>query len=116
MMDPEGSPGGEVDPQAIAASLLSEDDVEVISEFFKALADPTRVNIVNALQEREWLCVTDLAAVLGLTVSAISHQLCYLRMNKLVKVRREGKRMLYALCDDHVRQVFAMAVSHVKEP
>lgn len=99
----------------LASSMLPQDDVEVISEFFKALADPTRISIVDALQKHEWLCVSDLAELLGLTKSAVSHQLCNMRLNKLVRLKRDGKRVFYALNDDHVEKVFAMAVTHIHE-
>lgn len=99
----------------IKGDLLGEDDIELVAEFFKALGDPTRLNIVNALMLHEWLCVSDLAAVLGMSRSAISHQLSYLRLNDLVRVRRDGKRAYYSLADGHVRHVFAMAVEHVSE-
>lgn len=99
----------------IKNDLLGVDDIELVAEFFKALSDPTRLNIVNALQLHEWLCVSDLAAILGMSRSAISHQLSYLRLNDLVRVRRDGKRAFYALSDNHVKHVFAMAVEHICE-
>lgn len=95
--------------------LMGAVDVAVTCEFFKALSDPTRISIVNALQLHRWLCVSDLALILNMSHSAVSHQLTYLRLNNLVKVKREGKRAYYALCDAHVEQVFAMAVSHIYE-
>lgn len=101
--------------QTLQQSLLDDDVVDLTAEFFKALSDPTRIRIVNALQLHEWLCVSDLAAILGMSKSAISHQLSYLRLNHLVRVKREGKRAFYALDDDHVKQVFALAVSHIAE-
>ena len=101
--------------ESVKSQMLAPDDVDVTAEFFKALADPTRINIVNALQIHEWLCVTDLAEILGMTKSAVSHQLCYLRLNNLVMVKREGQRVYYALCDEHVEKVFEMAISHIKE-
>ena len=96
-------------------SMLPDDDVMIAAEFFKALSDPTRISIVDALQQREWLCVSDLAELLGLTRSAVSHQLGKMRLNKLVRVKRDGKRVFYALDDDHVEQVFKLAVSHIHE-
>ncbi len=99
----------------VREKLMGTVDVAVTCEFFKALSDPTRICIVNALQLHRWLCVSDLALILNMSHSAVSHQLAYLRLNNLVKSRREGKRAYYALCDDHVEQVFAMAVSHVYE-
>ena len=105
----------DLDFDALREQMLEQDDVLVTAEFFKALSDPTRICIVNALQIHEWLCVTDLAELLGLTKSALSHQLSYLRLNKLVKVKRDGKRAFYALNDDHVKKVFDLAISHIRE-
>lgn len=99
----------------IRLELLSQDDAEVTAEFFKAFSDPTRLKILGALQLHKWLCVSDLSEILGMSLSALSHQLSYLRINKLLKVRREGRKMYYALCDEHVEQVFAMAISHIRE-
>lgn len=104
-----------IDLDAVREEMLDQDDVEITAEFFKALSDPTRICIVNALQIHEWMCVSDLANLLGLTTSALSHQLSYLRLNKLVKVRRDGKRAFYALNDEHVKKVFDMAISHIRE-
>jgi DNA-binding transcriptional ArsR family regulator len=81
---------------------------------FRALADPTRVRILAALSEEE-RCVGALAAHLEMTPSAISHQLRLLRRMRLVRRRRQGKRVLYALDDDHVRDLFAIAREHVLE-
>ena len=100
---------------AVKADRYDDDVVDLIAEFFKALSDPTRIKIVNALQIHEWLCVSDLAAILGMSTSAVSHQLSYLRLNSLVRVKRSGKRAFYALDDEHVEQVFALTVSHINE-
>ena len=90
--------------ESVKSQMLAPDDVDVTAEFFKALADPTIINIVNALQIHEWLCVTDLAEILGMTKSAVSHQLCYLRLNNLVMVKREGQRVYYALCEGNIEK------------
>lgn len=105
----------EAELKNLSSRMLPQDDVEIISEFFKALSDPTRISIVDALQQHEWLCGSDLAQLLGLTKSAVSHQLTNMRLNKLVRVKRDGKRVFYALNDDHVEKVFAMAVTHIHE-
>ena len=105
----------EAELKELSARMLPQDDVEIISEFFKALSDPTRISIVAALQQHEWLCGSELAQLLGITKSAVSHQLCNMRLNKLVRVKRDGKRVYYALNDDHVAKVFAMAVTHIHE-
>lgn len=83
-------------------------------DIFKALADPTRARILFAL-DREELCVCDLAALTGMSSSAISHQLRLLRAHRLVKYRRQGKMAFYSLDDDHVRGLIAQGLSHAKE-
>ena len=77
-------------------------------------ADSTRVKILYALFESE-LCVCDIAKVLGLTQSAVSHQLRILKGGKLVKYRREGKIVFYSLADDHVRSIIEMGMDHISE-
>lgn len=79
---------------------------------FGALADPTRLRIVAALEQSE-LCVCDLAAAIGLTTSAASHQLRVLRNLGLVRPRRDGRLVFYALDDDHVRGLYRVALEHV---
>lgn len=101
--------------EEIKNQMPAQDDAEFMSEFFKALSDPTRILIVSALRLHEWLCVSDLAQLLGMSKSALSHQLCFMRLNKLVRVRREGRHVFYALDDEHVEQVFTLAQSHVNE-
>lgn len=83
------------------------------SELFGALADPTRLRIVAALAARE-LCVGDLAATLGLSQSAVSHQLRVLRERGLVRARRDGRLSYYALDDEHVAGLFGQALDHVR--
>ncbi|MBQ6568773.1 MAG: helix-turn-helix transcriptional regulator [Clostridia bacterium] len=85
-----------------------------IADLFKVFGDSTRVKILWALDESE-LCVCDIAAALGMTKSAVSHQLRFLRDADLVKNRREGKSIFYSLADDHVKQIFEMAVEHIYE-
>ena len=86
--------------------MLGEDVAASLAELFKALGDPTRVKILFALLTRE-LCVCDLAAVVGMSDSAVSHQLRLLRAQKLVKFRREGKNVYYSLDDSHIEELFA---------
>lgn len=83
-------------------------------EIFKALGDPTRARILYALSMEE-LCVCDLASLTDLSSSAISHQLRLLRANRLVRYRREGKRAVYALDDDHVRHLLTEGLCHARE-
>jgi DNA-binding transcriptional ArsR family regulator len=82
------------------------------AEFFAALGDPSRLRLVSALLGGE-LCVCDLAAVLGMTQSAVSHQLRLLRTLHLVTPRREGRIVYYSVADDHVAQLFSQGMDHV---
>ena len=95
--------------------LLPSDDVEILSAFFKALSDPSRLNIVCVLLKYQQLSVGDIAAKINMSVSAVSHQLAILRMRKLVKVTRDGVKNYYALCDSHVAQVIETAIEHINE-
>ena len=83
-----------------------------MTELFAAIADPTRLRIISALAAEE-LCVCDLAAAIGQSESAVSHQLRALRLKGLVRVRRAGRLAYYALDDDHVVAVYRQAVDHV---
>ena len=85
-----------------------------LSDFFKMLGDSTRVKIMWALDENE-MCVCDIAALLNMSKSAISHQLKSLRQADLVKFRRDGKVVYYSLKDDHVRDIFEKGMEHIKE-
>src|SRR6478735_210961 len=85
----------------IRAALVAADAVQGLADTFNALGDPTRVRILDALSHGE-LCVCDLAAVLALSQSAVSHQLRLLRGLRLVRARREGRMVFYALDDRHV--------------
>lgn len=96
------------------AGLPPESVVEAMAQTFRALADPTRVRILAALARSE-LCVGDLAACLGMTISAVSHQLRLLREMRLVRRRRDGKHIYYALDDDHIEGLFRQAMEHVDE-
>ncbi len=85
-----------------------------LAELFKAFGDTTRIRILYALFESE-LCVNDMAQLLGLSQTAVSHQLRVLKNNKLVKFRKEGKIVFYSLSDDHVRKIIEMGMEHVEE-
>lgn len=80
---------------------------------FQALSDPTRVRLISALMEQE-LCVHDLAAVLGMSQSATSHQLRVLRALGLVRTRKEGRIVYYALDDEHIRELFQRGLEHIR--
>ncbi len=85
-----------------------------IAELFKVFGDSTRVRILYALAESE-LCVCDIAEVLNMTQSAISHQLRVLKQSRLVKYRRSGKTVYYSLCDDHIGTILDMGMDHILE-
>lgn len=87
---------------------------EKLSSFFKVLGDPTRMKIMWALDRKE-LCVCDIAELLDMTKSAVSHQLAILRHTNLVKYRKEGKSVFYTLSDEHVRLLFEAGLDHVNE-
>ena len=98
----------------IRSALVTPDAVQGLAETFSALADPTRVRILDALSHGE-LCVCDLAAVLGVSQSAVSHQLRLLRGIRLVKPRREGRIVFYSLDDQHIISIFRQTLQHVEE-
>lgn len=95
-------------------NLPDKQTTEQIAELFKAFADPTRVQILSNLVDRE-LCVTDIAEAVELSQSAVSHQLRILKQMYLIKYRREGKNILYSLADDHVLTILQMGLEHVLE-
>ncbi len=94
------------------AEIPEKETMEHIAELFKGFADPTRVHILSLLAQRE-LCVTDIAEMVEVSQSAISHQLRLLKQMHLVKFRREGKNLLYSLADDHVHTILEMGMEHV---
>lgn len=91
-----------------------EDELYDLSDFFKVLGDSTRAKIMWALDESE-MCVCDLAVLLNMTKSAISHQLKSLKAANLVKYRKEGKVVFYSLTDDHVKEIFEKGLEHIRE-
>ena len=94
--------------------MLDNDFINEISLFFKILGDNTRVKILFALDNNE-MCVCDIANVLNMTKSSISHQLSFLKQNNIVKCNRVGKEVYYSLDDEHVKEVFEVAISHIKQ-
>lgn len=88
--------------------------VEALAETFRVLGDPSRVRIVDALSGGE-LCVCDIAAVAGISESAVSHQLRLLRGMRLVRPRRAGRQVFYALDDQHIVELLRQALTHVEE-
>jgi ArsR family transcriptional regulator, lead/cadmium/zinc/bismuth-responsive transcriptional repressor len=98
----------------LRSDLVAPDAVQGLADTFSALADPTRVRILDVLSHGE-LCVCDLAAVLGLSQSAVSHQLRLLRGIRLVRPRREGRIVFYSLDDQHIMSIFKQTLQHVEE-
>ena len=98
----------------ITSTMPDEDTLIDLSELFKVFGDSTRIKILYALLRSE-LCVCDIADLLGLTQSAISHQLRVLRSSKLVKFRRDGKTLYYSLADEHVCRIISQGMEHVEE-
>jgi DNA-binding transcriptional ArsR family regulator len=106
-----------IDPARVGRlreSLVGGDAVLGLADTFRAMGDPTRVRILDALSHGE-LCVCDLAAVLGLTQSAVSHQLRLLKSQRLVRARRDGRMVFYALDDQHIILLFKQTLKHVLE-
>ena len=94
---------------------LAQDEAYLdLADLFKMFADSTRVRILHALEKRE-LCVCDLANLLSMTKSAISHQLQSLRLTNLVKFRKEGQVVYYSLADDHVKAILDIGFEHIFE-
>ena len=85
-----------------------------VADLFKVFGDSSRIRIMYRLLEDE-CCVNDLAEDLGMTQSAVSHQLKILKMSKLVKSRRDGKQIFYSLADDHVSTILSMGIEHIEE-
>ncbi len=94
--------------------LPNDELIADLSDMFKIFGDQTRVKILMALESGE-LCVCDIAAVMNMSQSAISHQLRVLKQSNIVKTRREGKVVYYSISDDHVKEIFNMAMVHVQE-
>jgi ArsR family transcriptional regulator len=98
----------------VQSGLSHDDQLRKTAELFKAVSDPTRLKIINALLLAE-MCVCDIAALMDMTQPAISHHLKVLRQLQLVKYRREGKSVYYELDDEHVRNVFYQGLLHASE-
>lgn len=99
---------------AVKMKMPDENELYDLSDFFKILGDSTRAKIIWALDESE-MCVCDLAVLLNMTKSAVSHQLSLLRRDNLVKNRREGKNVFYTLADDHIKGIFEKGLEHIRE-
>ena len=92
---------------------LKERDLYILTEFFKVLGNPTRIRILLLLMEQD-ANVSDLAERLGMTQSAVSHQLNLLKSNKLVRRRRDGKMIFYTLVDEHVQMILEKGTEHIR--
>ena len=100
--------------EKVRRELPGEDTLYDLTELFRIFGDSTRVRILYVLFEAE-MCVCDIAQLLGMTQSAISHQLRALKNVRLVKSRREGKTVFYSLADDHVKTIIDQGLEHVRE-
>ena len=100
--------------RALRAALTAPETVQTLADTFSVLGDPTRARILDALSHGE-LCVCDLAAVLRLSQSAVSHQLRLLRGLRLVRPRRDGRVVFYSLDDQHIMAIFRQTLQHVEE-
>ena len=98
----------------VRSKMPAENELYDLSDFFKILGDSTRMKIIWALDESE-MCVCDLASLLNMTKSAISHQLRTLKQAHLVTFRKEGKVVFYSLADEHVRAIFEKGLDHIRE-
>lgn len=103
------------DPEAVKMvreTMPGDREAQYLAEFFKILGDKSRIRLLFALMQRE-LCVCDLATILEITPSAVSHQLRLLRNARLVKYRRSGKNAYYSVNDDHVYSILAQGLEHL---
>ena len=99
---------------AVSKKLKNKEDYQKISSLFKMFGDTTRIKILYALEQSE-MCVCDLAVLLNMTKSAVSHQLKALRTASLVSFRRDGQIVYYSLADDHVKLIMDMGFEHIYE-
>lgn len=100
--------------QKVLEKMPEEGILKDLADFYKVFGDATRIKILCVLLESE-MCVCDLAEILGMTQSAISHQLRVLKQMKLVKNRREGKTIFYSLADGHIQSIINQGIEHITE-
>ena len=100
--------------KAVTAKMPDEDELYDLAEIFKVFGDSTRIKILYVLFESE-MCVCDIAQLLNMNQSAISHQLKILKQSRLIKSRREGKAVFYSLADGHVRTIINQGLEHIEE-
>ena len=101
--------------EIVKKKMPQEEKLYDLAELFKVFGDTTRVKIISALFEAE-MCVCDIAELLSMSQSAISHQLRVLRQARLVKHRKEGKVVFYSLSDEHIKDIFNQGLEHILEP
>ncbi|WP_155338082.1 ArsR/SmtB family transcription factor [Acrocarpospora corrugata] len=115
-LSPDACPTPVVDAERVKSvrrALPSEEVVQDLADVFSLLADPGRLRLMAALLEGGEMCVCDLAAATGQSMSAASHALRLLRTHRVVKVRRSGRMAYYQLADSHVRMLFDLAITHI---
>lgn len=100
--------------EKVSSVMPDEEILYDLAELFKVFGDSTRIRILYVLSESE-MCVCDLATILGMTQSAISHQLRALKQSKLVRCRRDGKSVFYSLSDNHVKTILKQGLEHIEE-
>ena len=100
--------------EKVKANMPDEETLYDLADLFRIFADSTRIKILYLLFESE-MCVCDIAQLLGMTQSAISHQLRVLKQHRLVKFRREGKTIFYSLADHHVENILSQGLEHIEE-
>ena len=95
------------------SQMPTEGDISRLADFYKILADPTRCKIISALLQQE-LCVCDIANILSMSKSSVSHQLSKMKNTGVVQCRRAGKEVYYGLNDDHIREIFSVTLIHIQ--
>ncbi len=100
--------------EKIKETLLEKSSMDTMSSFYSVFADPTRLSIVSLLINHE-LCVNDIASILGISQSRVSHQLAILRQHDIVTYYRKGKQVLYTLTDNHIKYLFTIGLEHLSE-
>ena len=104
----------EKEVEKVLEAMPEQEQLQNLAEFFRVFGDSTRIRILYALSQSE-LCVCDIASLLGMGQSAISHQLRSLKQIRLVKLRRDGKSVLYSLADSHIEMILAQGMEHIGE-
>ena len=106
--------GDAAEIKEVTDALPDEDTLDELEELFKIFGDSTRIKILYALHIKE-MCVMDISLALGMSQSAISHQLRVLRQTRLIRSRRDGKNIYYSLADEHVHTIISMGLEHIEE-